>query len=160
VHDRAVSHRRRGARFLSALLFAAMPDDERSYPALSGRAWRLPEGWDGALPDGLRPGDFLVGGAACGRSLDAAIPSRLRSAGVAGLIAASIDPAFFAASLAAGLPAIAIEEAAAILAGDLLRVDIETFRVANRASGDRYIVRNLGEEELRRLRAAIEDDAR
>lgn len=132
-----------------------MQDDDRSYPALSGRAWRLPSEWTGGVPAGFGAGDFLVGTAACGRGLDAGAVRALRAAGVAALIATSVDPAFFAAALAAGLPALAVEEALAIKSGDRLRVDIETFRVANRASGDRYIVKNLGDAEIARLREAV-----
>lgn len=135
-----------------------MADDELSYPALSGRGWCLPEPWKGTepLPAEFARGDFLVGRAHCGRGVDAGAAAALRAAGVAGVVATSVDPAFFAAALAAGLPAVAIEEAAAIKSGDRLRVDIEILRVANRNSGDRYIIKNLNDEALATLRVANE----
>lgn len=136
-----------------------MAEDELSYPALSGRAWRVADqALDAAaLPPTARRGDFLVGGAQCGRGSPAGTAAALRRAGVAALIATSIDAAFFADALLAGLPAVAIEEAAAIKSGDLLRLDIEIFRVANRNSGDRYIIKNLSDDARQRLREAARD---
>jgi 3-isopropylmalate dehydratase small subunit len=136
-----------------------MADDELSYPALSGRAWWVadPALDASALPSGARPGDFLVGGTDCGRGSRPGVAADLRRAGIAAVIATSIDAAFFADALSAGLPAVAIEEAAAIKSGDLLRLDIEIFRVANRNSGDRYIIKNLGDEAMCRLREAVRD---
>jgi 3-isopropylmalate dehydratase small subunit len=131
-----------------------MADDERSYPALSGRAWCLPETWAGeeSLPRDFTAGDFLVCHAELGRGAANSVAAELRRAGVAAMIAPAIAPAFFAAALAAGLPAVAIEEAAAIKSGDRLRLDIEIYRVANRSSGDRYIIKNLSDESIDRLR--------
>lgn len=133
-----------------------MQDEELSYPALSGRAWYVPEPWFGTepLPAGFSRGDFLVGRTDCGREVDSGVPHALRAAGAAAVIATSIDPAFFAAALDAGLPAVAIEEAAAIKSGDRLRLDIEIYRVANRNSGDRYIIKNLSDAARDTLRRA------
>jgi 3-isopropylmalate/(R)-2-methylmalate dehydratase small subunit len=131
-----------------------MDHEPLSYPALSGRAWYLPEGWprEQALPPGFRRGDFLVGSEQCGRGAPSGCARALRAAGVAAVIAPSVDRVFLREALEAGLPAVAVEEAAAIKSGDRLRVDIETLRIANRASGDRYIIKNLDDAALERLR--------
>jgi 3-isopropylmalate/(R)-2-methylmalate dehydratase small subunit len=135
-----------------------MKNERGSFPALSGRAWYVSEPWVLAaeLPSGFTAGDFLVGRPGCGAALGRGSAAALRAAGVGAVIAATIAPAFFAEALAAGLPAVAIEEAAAIKTGDRLRVDIEIFRVANRHSGDRYIIKNLTEEMLETLRKALD----
>jgi hypothetical protein len=132
-------------------------NEELSYPALSGRAWRVDGDWPTAasMPIGFTRGDFLVcRGAVPPHGVEAA--AALRAAGVAAVIASSIPRELLAAAIEAGLPAVAIEEAAAILSGDRLRVDIETYRVANRNSGDRYIIKNLDDASLERLRLAAE----
>jgi 3-isopropylmalate/(R)-2-methylmalate dehydratase small subunit len=110
------------------------------------------------LPLGVQPGDFLVGGKDCGRGSRPGTAAVLLHAGVAAVIATSIDADFFAEALEVGLPAVAIEEAAAIKSGDRLRLDIEIFRVANRNSGDRYIIKNLNEEARECLRRAVRDE--
>jgi 3-isopropylmalate dehydratase small subunit len=125
-------------------------------PAVSGRGWRI-EGTEKAgkpiwLPEDFAAGDFLVSGFECGAGTSERVAAGLVDAGVRAIIAQSFDPAFFSQTLEAGLPAAAIEEAPAILSGDRLRVDVETFRVVNLSSGDRYIVRNLSEEMLAQLR--------
>ena len=130
--------------------------DERLYPALSGRAWSIFD--SGLRLEALSPefsaGDFLLGAAGVGSEAPRGVAAALRAAGVAAVIGQTIDPAFFAEALDAGLPAVAIEEAAAIKSGDRLRVDIESFRVANRNSGDRYIIKNLDDKALEQLRTA------
>ncbi len=129
---------------------------DRSFPALSGTAWRVADASGaigaGALPAEFARGDFLVGARGCGEGCGEAVARQLRSGGVAAVIACTIAPSFFEGALEAGLPAVAIEEAAAIKAGDGLRVDIETFRVVNFSSGDRYVIRNLDDALLARLR--------
>jgi len=128
-------------------------------PATSGQAWVL-SGSDrsladlDSLPDGFAAGDFLVGAANCGAGADLRIVRELRGAGVSAVIARSFSSDFFAHALSAGLPAMAVEEAAAIRPGDRLRVDVETYRIANLSSGDRYVIRNLSDEAIAALRAA------
>lgn len=136
-----------------------MKNERGSFPALSGRGWRVPERWTQplALPEGLTSGDFLVGGHDCGADLAPGSAAALRSSSATALIATSIAPAFLAEAMAVGFPAVAIEEAAAIKSGDRLRLDLETFRVANRNSGDRYIIKNLTEEMLEALRKAWDE---
>jgi 3-isopropylmalate dehydratase small subunit len=130
------------------------------YPALSGTAWTLPPDGAGglqlqALPGGFAAGDFVVGGLGCGAGSHAGAAGDLRAAGVAALIARSFDPAFLAAALACGLPALAVEEAPAIKSGDRLRVDVETNRVVNLSSGDRYVIRNLTDAAVEQLRRSM-----
>src|SRR5215470_13251953 len=92
-----------------------MAPPELSYPALSGRAWWLAEHPPraDALPAGFVAGDFLVHDVHCGRGAKLGTAAALRRAGVAGVIAVSVDPVFFAEAVEVGLPAVAIEEAAA-----------------------------------------------
>ncbi|GIW41355.1 MAG: hypothetical protein KatS3mg076_1932 [Candidatus Binatia bacterium] len=133
------------------------PPAEVAYPALNGRAWWIGESSDAlarleALPAGFSPGDFLVGGHRCGEGAERRIVLELVSAGVGALLGASFDPAFFALAIEMGLPAVAIEEVRAIRDGDSLRLDIESYRVVNHSSGDRYVIRNLTDAELERYR--------
>jgi 3-isopropylmalate dehydratase small subunit len=76
----------------------------------------------------------------------------LRSCGVAAVVGRSFSRAFCAEAFASGLPALVIEEVGAIRAGDHLRVNVEAHIVANLSSGDRYVIRNIDEQELTRLR--------
>lgn len=76
----------------------------------------------------------------------------LRACGVAAVVGRSFSRAFCAEALASGLPALVIEEVRAIRAGDHLRVNVEAHIVANLSSGDRYVIRNIDEQELTRLR--------
>lgn len=129
------------------------PVEERTFPALSGSAWKISGGARlDALPTTFSPGDFLVGEKDCAAAANERAARDLHLAGVGAIIAVSFAADFFARALAVGLPAAAIEEAAAIKSGDRLRVDIETFRIANLSSGDRYVIRNLPEEILEKLR--------
>lgn len=101
------------------------------------------------------PGDFLVGGLEVGSDDDSvrAATASLRTLGVAALIACSFAPRFYQGAIERGLPALVIEEVDAIRPGDRLRIDIEEHKIANQSSGDRYIVRNLYDDNLDVLRA-------
>jgi 3-isopropylmalate dehydratase small subunit len=100
------------------------------------------------------PGDFLVGGLDVGGGEDLrAATATLRSLGVGAVIARSFNQRFYHGAIERGLPALVIEEAAAIKQGDRLRVDIEEHKIANQSSGDRYIIRNLYDDGLDVLRA-------
>jgi len=137
---------------------------------LVGKAWIIGDGMSAnalvrwvrqlgstALPDApaFVPGDFLVGGCDIGIGEDnlRAETATLRSLGVGALIARSFSQPFLNGAIERGLPALVIEEAAAIKAGDRLRIDIEEHRIANQSSGDRYIIRNLYDDGLDVLRA-------
>jgi 3-isopropylmalate dehydratase small subunit len=82
-----------------------------------------------------------------------AATATLRRLGVGALIARSFGEPFYHAAIERGLAALVIEEAEAIKPGDRLRVDIEEHKIANRSSGDRYIIRNLYDQQLDVLRA-------
>ena len=124
--------------------------------ALDGRALVLTD--DQPLSHILEPqqsysGDFLVSG--IGFDCDDTLPfdvSRIRSCGIAAVLAPSFPKLFLRNSLAIGVPALLIAEAAAIRPRDRLRIDIEAHVVANRNSGDRYVIRNLSDTEILSLR--------
>lgn len=103
----------------------------------------------------FQPHDFLVGGldVGCGDGNLRAATATLRRLGVGALIARSFAQPFYHAAIERGLPALVVEEAEAIKLGDRLRVDIEEHKIANHSSGDRYIIRNLYDEQLDVLRA-------
>lgn len=154
--------------------------DEDGLLATTGRAWVfgdhvtceqiLPEAHLAQPPDaarafvlaGLNPsfarevaaGDFVVAGLEF--AADAShrtVPAAFKVLGVAAVIARSFGHFFLRNAINVGLPALVVEETAAIKAGDRLRVDVETHVVANLSSGDRYVVRNLDDEAIAILRA-------
>lgn len=103
----------------------------------------------------IRKGDFLVTG--LDFAADAThplVPRALRAAGIGAVIARSFGAAFERSAIEIGLPALVIEETAAIKQGDRLRVDVEAHVIANKSSGDRYVIRNIDDADLDRLRAA------
>lgn len=104
--------------------------------------------------DRVRQGDFLVAGHGFG--IDAThrtVPQVLKHIGIAAVIARSFGRFFLRNAVYVGLPALVVEETGAIRNGDRLRVDVEAHIVANRHSGDRYVVRNLDDEAIAILRA-------
>ncbi|MBU6282883.1 hypothetical protein KGQ64_11630, partial [bacterium] len=112
---------------------------------------------DPGLAGRIRPGDFLVGGGDFGRGVRASqAVDALRAAGIAAVVAHSIDPAFQEAADRAGLPAVQVNEALVVHTGARLRVDLEGGRVVNMSSGDRFPIRNLHEARLERLRSALD----
>lgn len=110
----------------------------------------------------LQPGDFLVAGHNfASDATHRTIALALKQAGIAAVIARSFGRFFYRHALHAGLPALIVEETAAIKNGDRLRVDIEAHTVANRNSGDRYVIRNSDDETIAILRAGgVHDMAR
>lgn len=102
----------------------------------------------------LRKGDFLVAG--LDFAFDAThplVPRAMRAVGIAAVIARSFGAVFERNAIDSGLPALMMEETAAIKQGDRLRVDVEAHVIANRSSGDRYVIRNIEDADLDRLRA-------
>lgn len=98
-------------------------------------------------------GDFLVAGEAFAADVaQKPLPSILRAAGVAAVIARSFGAYFERSAIRAGLPALVVEETGAIKRGDRLRVDVEAHVVANKSSGDRYVIRNIDDAALAILR--------
>jgi len=103
----------------------------------------------------LAPGDVLVATRLCvDDAAGGATAAALRACGVAAVVGRAFSAGFRAQALGSGLPALVIEEVGAIRPGDHLRVNIEAHIVANLSSGDRYVIRNIDEHELARLRRA------
>jgi 3-isopropylmalate/(R)-2-methylmalate dehydratase small subunit len=99
-------------------------------------------------------GDFVVAGLEFGHGNAVAATARaLKLAGVGAVIARSFGTSFFQHAIHCGLPALQVEETAAVKTGDRLRVDIEGHKVVNLSSGDRYVIRNVYDESLDILRA-------
>jgi 3-isopropylmalate/(R)-2-methylmalate dehydratase small subunit len=148
-------------------------------PYLVGRAWTFgdsisaaeilpPEHHDRGLATGsfvmngqapsfasrLQRGDFVIAGLQFGHGNAVAATARaLKLAGVGAVIARSFGGSFFRHAIYCGLPALQVEETAAVKTGDRLRVDIEGHKVVNLSSGDRYVIRNVYDESLDILRA-------
>ena len=148
-------------------------------PYLVGRAWRFGDAvtaeqilaasyHEGGLAVGefvmqsidpgfasrLYRGDFVVAGLQFGIGAATNATARaLKLAGVGAVIGRSFGTEFFRAAVHVGLPALQVEETAAVKTGDRLRVDIEGHKVVNLSSGDRYVIRNIHGETLDVLRA-------
>jgi len=106
------------------------------------------------FPSGLQRGDFVVAGVEFAHGGATAATARaLKLIGVGAVIARSFGVSFFHHAIHGGLPALQVEETAAIKTGDRLRVDIEGHKVVNLSSGDRYVIRNVYDESLDILRA-------
>jgi 3-isopropylmalate/(R)-2-methylmalate dehydratase small subunit len=101
----------------------------------------------------IRRGDFLVAGEGFAADVtQKPLPAILRAAGIAAVIARSFGRYFEHSATRAGLPPLVVEETRAIKQGDRLRVDIEAHVVANKSSGDRYVIRNIDDAALAILR--------
>jgi 3-isopropylmalate/(R)-2-methylmalate dehydratase small subunit len=131
---------------------AVLPRGPEHLPPQRAAAFVM-TGIDATFPRTFMAGDFIIAGeefaagAAC--TITAAA---LQAAGVAAVIARSFGRVFAQAASNVGLPALVIEEAAAIQPGDRLRVDIEGRKIVNLSSGDRYVVRNLTDRAIAILR--------
>lgn len=102
----------------------------------------------------LRPGDFIVAGEEFAFDVSQrAVPLAIKTAGIAAVIARSFGHSFLRNAIHMALPALVVEETAAIKQGDRLRVDVETHVIANKSSGDRYVIRNLDDDDIAILRA-------
>lgn len=155
------------------------PYEQDSLPAITGRAWVFgdavteeqilaAEHWgDGAAAARfvfaavdprfaveVQAGDFVVAGVAfAGNATQPTVPAALQQAGIAAVIARSFGAAFERNAIHRGLPALVVEETAAVHGGDRLRVDVEAHVIANLSSGDRYVIRNIDDRALAILRA-------
>jgi 3-isopropylmalate dehydratase small subunit len=111
-------------------------------------------GVDPLFAGAFKPGDFVVAGIdfAAGTVREVTAIA-LQQARVAAVIARSYAAGFLQAATRIGLPALIIEETGAIKAGDRLRVDIETRKIVNLSSGDRYVIRQLDDAAVHVLRA-------
>jgi 3-isopropylmalate/(R)-2-methylmalate dehydratase small subunit len=102
----------------------------------------------------IRPGDFIVAGE--GFAFDVmqrSIPTAIKAAGIGAVIARSFGRFFLRNAIHLALPALVVEETAAIKHGDRLRVDVEAHVVVNKSSGDRYVIRNIDDDDISILRA-------
>jgi len=153
--------------------------DENSLLAMTGRAWVFgdgigcrqmlaPEhldeppavasdfvmaGVDVQFSRNVVAGDFIVAGLDFAADVSHRnVPAALLALGIGAVIARSFGPFFLRHGISMGLPALVVEETAAIRSGDHLRVDIEAHIVANLSSGDRYVIRNIDEDTLVHLR--------
>ena len=98
-------------------------------------------------------GDFIVAGIDFAADVTHHnVPAVLKLLGVGAVIARSFGHFFLRHAIRIGLPALVVEETAAILNGDRLRVDVEAHIVANLSSGDRYVIRNIDDEAMAMLR--------
>ena len=98
-------------------------------------------------------GDFIVAGLDfAADATHRTVPAALKVLGIAAVIARSFGRFFLHHAINVGLPALVVEETAAVKAGDHLRVDVEAHIVANLSSGDRYVVRNVDDVALTILR--------
>ena len=107
----------------------------------------------------IEKGDVLVGGENFGHGPGArAAVDALRAAAVSVVLARSFADDFAAAAIEAGIPALILDAPESIRTGHTVRVDIDGGRVVNRSSGDRFVIRDLTDEFLDRLRACFADE--
>jgi 3-isopropylmalate/(R)-2-methylmalate dehydratase small subunit len=111
-------------------------------------------GADAAFARRVAAGDVIVAGLDFGHdATHRAVPVAIKARGIAAVVARSFGRFFLRNAINSGLPALVVEETAAVRAGDRLRVDVEAHIIANLSSGDRYVIRNLDDEALAILRA-------
>jgi len=130
-----------------------LADEHLERDAAAARAFAM-AGLDPEFARKVAARDFIVAG--IDFAVDArhrAVPAALKSLGIAAVIARSFGHFFLRTAIDIGLPALVVEETAAVRMGDRLRVDVEAHIVANLSSGDRYVIRNLDEAAIGILRA-------
>ncbi len=111
-------------------------------------------GLDADFARKVSAGDFIVAGLDfAGDATHRTVPAALKSLGIGAVIARSFGRFFLHHAINVGLPALVVEETAAVKSGDHLRVDVEAHIVANLSSGDRYVVRNVDDVALAILRS-------
>ena len=95
---------------------------------------------DPALPERVRPGDFLLAGHGFGAGDDPETAVlALQALGVAAVLCDSAEPGFVAAAEPYGLPVLAAPEAAAGLSeGVLVRLDLGQGRASSRDGGQSF----------------------
>lgn len=104
--------------------------------------------------NGVRPGDFVVGGQAfgVGSSREQAVIS-LKLLGVRAVIAQSFARIFFRNAFNVGLPALILPEAAAIADGAELALDMRSGRIEDRSTGVVYRIQPIPEHLLQIVQA-------
>ncbi len=96
-------------------------------------------GIDGAFAGKVKPGDILVAGwnFGCGSSREHA-PVSIKGTGVAAVIAASFARIFYRNSINIGLPILECPQAAAIVTGDVLEIDLSGGLIRNITQNTTY----------------------
>ena len=95
---------------------------------------------DSSFVSGVEPGDVIVAGSnfGCGSSREHA-PIAIKGAGIAAVIAVSFARIFYRNAINIGLPILECPEAAAaIKAGDRIRVDLAAGRIENVTTGETF----------------------
>ncbi len=111
---------------------------------------------DPEFPTRVKPGDILAAGSFGDGTTDEQPVRAALDAGIAAVVASTIDATFARHAVAAGLPVVEIYEALGIHTGEVLRVDLEGARVVNMSSGNRYPIRNLDDEMLEAYRRKLD----
>ena len=112
---------------------------------------------DPGFPTRVEKGDILVAGRFAFGTTDVGPVRAIAAAGIAAVVASTLDPTFARLAREAGLPVVEVYEALAIHTGEILRVDLEGVRVVNMSSGDRYPIRNMDDETLDGYRSRLAD---
>jgi 3-isopropylmalate/(R)-2-methylmalate dehydratase small subunit len=96
---------------------------------------------DPAIAELAREGDVLLAGADFGSGPDAEFAVlALQASGFAAIVCASADPGFVAAAEAYGLPVLLCPAAvSAIAPGGVVRLDLDSGRISDRATGEVYL---------------------
>lgn len=129
-------------------------DDEQLEAGAAGAAGHLMKALSPRFAAQIQPGDFIVAGEDFGFDVtQRAVPNALKAAGIGAVVARSFGHFFLRNALNLALPALVVEETGAIKQGDRLRVDVEAHIIANKSSGDRYVIRNLDDDDIAILRA-------
>ncbi len=113
------------------------------------------EDLDPGFAGSVRPGDVLVAGNnfGCGSSREHA-PLAIKGAGVAAVIASSFARIFYRNAINIGLPIMeCAEAAAAVQAGDTLRVDLASGRIEDVTTGQTFRAQPYPESILRIIAA-------
>ncbi|GAC1632701.1 MAG: 3-isopropylmalate dehydratase small subunit [Chloroflexota bacterium] len=91
------------------------------------------------FPDGVRPGDIVVGGRnfGCGSSREHA-PVAIRACGVQAVIAPSFARIFYRNAVNIGLPLLTCAEAGRIIEEDALELDLQGGTISNLTRNETY----------------------
>jgi 3-isopropylmalate/(R)-2-methylmalate dehydratase small subunit len=108
-----------------------------------------------AIAEAAREGDILIAGRDFGAGEGAeAAALALQALGIAAIICASADPGFAAAAADYGLPVLACPPAAATAPGSVVRIDLASGAITDRATGERYAAEPCPPELVAAVRRA------